>query len=226
MPWGAVAYAGSTYLNKRAADKAAGAQERGQELGIQEQQRQYDLSRGDQLQQLDLTRGDLAPYRALGPQGISGLSGLLGLSGNFDPSVITRTPGYQFGLDQGVQAMDRSAAARGVLGTGGYGQDLTRFGQNYAAGGYNDYYNKLSNLIGIGQSASNQTGAYGQNAANQIGAYGQNAANQISGAYGNIGDARAGGILGAQGAINQGIGGLSNMYFAGQMNRFPSSYGR
>lgn len=203
MPWGAVAYAGSTYLNKRAADKAAGAQERGQELGIQEQRRQFDL-----------TRDDLAPYRALGPQGISGLSGLLGLSGNFDPSVITRTPGYQFGLDQGVQAMDRSAAARGVLGTGGYGMDLTRFGQNYAAGGYNDYYNKLSNLIGIGQSASNQTGAYGQNAANQI-----------SGAYGNIGDARAGGILGAQGAINQGIGGLGSMYFANQMNRYPSSYG-
>ena len=183
-------------------------------------QQQATLGRGDIQRQAVQSREDLAPYRGLGTTAIPRLTDLLGLSGNFDPSLITRTPGYQFGLDQGILAKDRSAAARGILGTGGYGQDLTRYGQDYATNYFNNYGNQLSGLVGVGQNATNQTNLFGQNAADssaqlalnaalgsgQVGAnysqLGQNYANQIGQGYGNIGQAQAGGYL-ANAAGNQ-----------------------
>lgn len=183
-------------------------------------QQQATLGRGDIQQQAAQSRQDLAPYRDVGTTALPRLTDLLGLTGTFDPSQITRTPGYQFGLDQGILAKDRSAAARGILGTGGYGQDLTRYGQDYGMNYFNNYGNQLAGLVGIGQNATNQTGMFGQNAANaqaqlglnaalgsgQVGAnyagLGQNYANQIGQGYGDIGQAQAGGYL-ANAAGNQ-----------------------
>lgn len=42
------------------------------------------------------------------------------------------TPGYQFGLTQGEGALQASAAAKGVLNTGGTLEDILKFGQNFA----------------------------------------------------------------------------------------------
>ena len=205
MAFGLAALAGATALSgvlgSRSASKAASAQQAAAEMGIEEQRRQFDL-----------TRSDLAPYRDLGPQAIPYLSQLLGLSGTFDQNQITQRPGYQFGLSQGVNAMDRSASAAGLLGTGGYGKALTRYGQDYGQMGYDRELSRLSNIVGIGQSAANQTGAYGANAANQV-----------SGLYGNIGDAQAGGYLGQSAALNNTVGGLGSLYFANQLFNNPNS---
>ena len=202
--------------------------------------------RGDIQRQAIQGRQDLAPYRGLGTTAIPRLTDLLGLTGTFDPSLITRTPGYQFGLDQGILAKDRSAAARGILGTGGYGQDLTRFGQDYGMNYFNNYGNQLAGLVGIGQNAANQTGAFGQNAANaqaqlglnaalgsgQVGAnyanLGQNYANQIGQGFGNIGQAEAGGYL-ANAAGNRSafsnLTQLGSMFFGGGFGGVsPSSF--
>lgn len=116
------------------------------------------------------------------------------------------TPGYQFGLDEGSKALQTSAAASGGLFSGKAGKALTKFGQDYAdQQGYSPYMNRLGAAAGIGQTATNQVGAYGQNAANQVG-------NNLI----NAGAARASGIQGSAnawgGAIGQGAGLAGYMY--------------
>lgn len=52
---------------------------------------------------------------------------------------VRATPGYQFGLDQGRGQMEASAAARGVINTGGTLEDILKFGQNYADQAYQQF---------------------------------------------------------------------------------------
>jgi hypothetical protein len=56
--------------------------------------------------------------------------------------VLQNDPGYQFRLGQGLQAVQQSAAARGVLNTGGTLKDIADYGQNYASGEYGNAFNR------------------------------------------------------------------------------------
>lgn len=51
-------------------------------------------------------------------------------------------PGYSFGLNQGEQALQNSAAAGGVLNTGNTLKNILEFGNNYATSKYNDLFNR------------------------------------------------------------------------------------
>jgi hypothetical protein len=51
-------------------------------------------------------------------------------------------PGYQFARDQGLQAIDRSAAAKGTLLTGGNLKDLATFAGGTASQNYNNVFNQ------------------------------------------------------------------------------------
>jgi len=100
---------------------------------------------------------------------------------------LGQDPGYAFRLSEGQKALDRSAAARGGLISGGALKAAQRFGQdlgsqeyqnayNRALTGYNAEvareatgYNRLAALAGIGQTATGQIGAAGQNAAANAG---------------------------------------------------------
>ena len=79
------------------------------------------------------------------------------------------SPDYQFRLQQGLNALDRSAAARGGLLSGNQLRAVTDFGQNLAAGEYANYYNRLAALSGAGQSSAAQTGSFGLQTAANVG---------------------------------------------------------
>jgi hypothetical protein len=49
------------------------------------------------------------------------------------------SPGYQFRLDQGNQAVQRSAAARGILGSGATMKAIDRYSQGLASSEYNNF---------------------------------------------------------------------------------------
>lgn len=98
-------------------------------------------------------------------------------------------PGYQFRFSEGMRAMDRSAAARGGLLSGGYGRALTRYGQDYASNEYNNVYNRIAGIAGIGQTASGQSGQYAMYGGQGMGNAASNAAN--ASAYGQIGAGNA-----------------------------------
>lgn len=55
-------------------------------------------------------------------------------------SVLDEDPGYQFRIGQGERALEQSAAARGVLNTGGTLQDLIQYGQSAGAQEYGSAY--------------------------------------------------------------------------------------
>ena len=98
-------------------------------------------------------------------------------------------PGYQFRFEEGQRALDRGAAARGGLLSGGYGRKAIRYGQGFASNEYTNVYNRIANIAGMGQTANQFAG----NAAMQ-GGYGMGAAagaKGINSAYGDIGSGNA-----------------------------------
>lgn len=124
------------------------------------------------------TRANLGGSSGGAPQNALAAGG-----GQPDYSAFYDSPDYQFALQQGVQTLDRSAAARGRLYSGGYGQDLTKFGQGLASQQLNNYANRLGTIAGVGQTASNNLASLGANYANQYGQNLNNAADARSSAY-------------------------------------------
>ena len=136
---------------------------------------------------------------------------------------LTQDPGYAFRLSEGQKALDRSAAARGGLISGGALKAAQRFGQemgsqeyqnayNRALTGYNadvareaTGYNRLAALAGYGQTATGQIGAAGQNMASNVGNL------MTSGAA-----AGAAGTVGSANALTGGLGSYLN--YAGQQD--------
>lgn len=88
-----------------------------------------------------------------------------------------QTPGYQFQVDEGVRALDHSAAARGMTASGAQMKALTRFGQGTANQEYNNWLNRVGAVAGQApQAAGAQSGIYGNLGANQA----QNSGNLAS----------------------------------------------
>lgn len=84
-----------------------------------------------------------------------------------DPSSVRSLPGYQFDMDEGVNALDRSAGSRGLLKSGRAAKDLMRFGTGLADKTYGDQISRLMGVTtgvgGMGASGTAQglTGALG-----------------------------------------------------------------
>ncbi|MUV13594.1 hypothetical protein [Noviluteimonas gilva] len=110
--------------------------------------------------------------------------GALGRQNDFlngDYSGFMNSPDYKFRFDQGMQGLDRSAAARGGLYSGGHTADTIQYGQGMAAQGMNDYWAKLAGQAGQGYQAVANVGQMGQQGANAVGnAIMQNGANRAS----------------------------------------------
>jgi hypothetical protein len=143
-----------------------------------------------QNEQFQQTREDQAPWRAAG---VNALAEMQRTAGNvpaafkFGMGDFQQDPGYAFRLAEGQKALDRQAAARGGLISGGalkaagrYGQDMAsqeyQNAYNRAFTGYgtdvareNQLYNRQAALAGIGQTATNLVGQAGQNYANAAG---------------------------------------------------------
>lgn len=168
------------------------------------------------------TRSDLMPYADAGKTSLSQLMGQMGPEGYFNQTYtgqdIYSDPSYQFRLQQGQDSIQSGAAAQGGLLSGatlkalqGYGQDMASQEYGNAYNRFNadqaNQFNRLSNLIGMGQNASAQQGNAGMQTAQAVanntmaGANAQ-AAGQI--AAGNRTANTFGSVLGAA----TGIGGL------------------
>lgn len=110
-------------------------------------------------------------------------------------------PGYGFRFDEGLRAIERSGAARGMGLSGGILKALTRYGQGTASAEYGNVYNRIANIAGLGQTGQNLTAQAGMNAANQQANYLQ-----------NMGDANAAGALGRASAYGDTLEQLSRIY--------------
>lgn len=146
-----------------------------------------------QLQMYNQTRQDLAPFTQAGTGAVSQLQQLLGLTGGGAQaaSALAQYPGYQFTMDQGVQALDRSAASKGLLLSGGQLKDVTAYGQGLASTQYQNAVANISSLASLGENAGANTGNIGsslaQGAASAQLAAGTANASGIAGATNQIG---------------------------------------
>ena len=163
----------------------------------------------------------------------------------FGTEQFQADPGYAFRQAEGMKALERSAAARGGLLSGGTLKGIQRFGQDLASQEYGNAFNRyqieraarlnpLQSLMGSGQSATNvMTGNVGQSSQNQqaniLGA-GQarasgyvGAANALGGALSSIGQAAASfPLLQAQvGYYNRGAPGFGGGFGGGAANLNP-----
>ena len=199
MSWGivagtAVSLVGGAYganQQKKAAQGAANAAADGQQLAIAEQQRQFDL-----------TRQDMQPWMAAGTSALAQMQALN--SGDF--SSFTESPDYQFALTQGLQGLDRSAAARGALYSGGHSADVMNYASGLASQNYNNYYNRLAGLANVGQTTATSLGQFGANAASNIGNAQMAGANARASGYMNQANAWGNALSGVAGSAGYGVG--------------------
>lgn len=127
------------------------------------------------------------------------------------------SPAYQFNLEQGQQAINKAAAARGKFYAPGTLQDVSRFSQGLASNEFqNAYSNYNTNLNNIWSRLSGLSGS-GQNAAANLGGFAQNTAGQIGNNITGAANASAAGTVGSANAINQGLGSAYNSYLMQQI---------
>lgn len=117
-------------------------------------------------------------------------------------------PGYAFTLDQGLKAMNATAAARGGLISG----NALAAGQRYGQGLGSTYYQQAFNNY-LSNNAQNLQ-AYNTNTANQqyLANLGQSSANNQANAIGNFGNSAASNTIGAGNANAAGQVGSANAY--------------
>lgn len=77
-------------------------------------------------------------------------------------SFQANDPSYDWRLKQGGQALDRSAASRGLLLSGAQIKGATDYGQGAASQEYGAQYNRLAGLASGAQSAAGQVAGYQQ----------------------------------------------------------------
>lgn len=103
--------------------------------------------------------------------------------------------GYNFNMDQGTRAITGSAAAKGLLNSGGTAKALTSYGQGLGSSYFNNYLGQLNNL----NTQQTNTAGQGINATVSAGSAGTQGGVPAGAATGNS-IATAGGI--AAGAVN------------------------
>lgn len=114
--------------------------------------------------------------------------------------------GYNFQLDQGMNALNSNAAAKGLLNSGGTAKALTQYGQNLASTTFNNYLTQLAGL----NSAQGGTAQMGQNALGQVAQVGTGSGANAANAAMAGGGAQAAGIVGASNAAGNILGNAFN----------------
>lgn len=202
-----IAAAGSAAAGIYGANKAAKAQKDAAKQAAKTQQQTLAAQTAVNEPYVEAGKNALAEYQKLAPYQ------------NFGMAQFQTDPGYQFRLSEGMKALERSAAARGLLQSGGTLKGIQQYGQNLASEEYQNAFsrylterearmNPYSYLTGIGQAA-----AAGQ-AAN-IGTTGAALAD-IASQRGNIQGAQAMGTAGAIGNALSSIGTAAGSYYANQ----------
>lgn len=175
-----------------------------------------------QLDMYNKTRGDLSPYNTGGQADFTRLNKLLTSPAYINGPQMTEsrlraTPGYQFNQNQGLKAVQNSAAARGLGVSGAALKGAAQYANGLAD---STYQNQFSNAV------TNQTNAYnrlmggaslGENAAAQTGAYGTQTASNIGNNVIGAGNAQAAGAIAQGNAVGSIASGASNAYLTNSL---------
>jgi len=147
------------------------------------------------------------PFLQGGTEDYNRLRSLMSGGPSAAQQFLQMDPGYGFRLSEGMKAMDRQAAARGGLISGGALRAAQRYGQDLGSQEFGAAYNRLAGLADVGPRAAGVMSGLGQNFAGQYGqnlmAGGQAAAQGMLGAGSARGSAYIGGANALTGALGQ-----------------------
>ncbi len=243
---GAVGVGAQVGTSLSGANKQSNAAKSAAEL----QKEAADNSLAFQKQVYGQQQANAAPYIAAGTSSLQELERQMGPGGSLSqqwgqtfqaPTAeqASQTPGYQFALGQGLQGIERSAAARGNLLTGGLLQAEQQYGQGLASqtyqqtfnnaltqyqNAYNQFqqgqantYNRLAGVAGTGQTAVNQLGQQGQAAAGNVANISLNSAQQQGNALQSAAYQSASGYNAAASGISSGLNNAYGQYQLGKL---------
>jgi len=202
-----------------------------------------------QQQQFATNQANLSPYmsigtaalpqllQSLGYQGQYGANGnLTGLSGQgfqFNPSNLAQTPGYQFTLQQGLNAVNNATSATGQTGSGAQAKGLANYATGLAQNTYNQQYQNalttyqqnaitLGSLLSTGQNAAAGLGSMGMQNAQSVGNTLQGGANATAAGQIAAGNATSNAL---NGAMQLGLGGAGIYSLLGKGGLFGAGTG-
>lgn len=104
-------------------------------------------------------------------QSLAKMKQLLGLdtSAGSPTAAIKTDPGYQFGLEQGTQALNNRLNARGMRNSGAALMEAQRYGNDYATTKFDNAFNRYASMAQLGQVGANSINNAGQNNATTVG---------------------------------------------------------
>lgn len=243
----------SAVIGSKAAGKAAATQSSAALSAAELTKQAADDSLAFQKEIWETQQQQQAPFLAAGQGAIGQLAAGTQPGGQFMQTFgeefkapgadFTQDPGYQFRLAEGQKILERSAASRGNLLTGGTAKALERYGQDFASNEYGNVYNRalgeyqqnynifqqnqanqfnrLGALAGMGQVSANQLGAAGSDAARGVSSINFNAAQGIGNAMQNAAAARASGYINSANQWGGAIGNLGNLLNQGLLLSSP-----
>lgn len=214
---------GGALITSNSVKGAAATQAQSTDKALSENARQYDQ-----------TRADYTPYREAGTNALSQFAKENDTP--LDVSQLQMDPGYQFGLTQGQQAIDRKTAAAGGRISGAALKEAAQYGSDYATNGYSAAYGRvkqtrddrlarLAALAGIGQVATDNLSAAGSRntaSTNALVLAAGNNAGSAQLAQGNIWG-NAGNQLAA--LYGRGSSGATNLNGSPNYNNYSAGYG-
>lgn len=229
---------GGSAIAAHAGGKAADKQVQAAESAALLQKQAADEALAYQKEKDAQEQKNLAPWLETGKNALGQLSDLMKPGGQLTqqfqaPTTVDEQndPGFQFRLQEGQKALERSAAARGNLLTGATAKGINDYAQNSASSEYGNVYNRafnefqtnqantynrLAGLAGTGQTAANTLGAQGQASAGNVGNILINSGQQQGNAVENAGAARASGYINSANSWNNGLtgaaGGITQAY--------------
>jgi len=181
-------------------------------------------------------REDMLPWLEAGKGGLGKLTDLLGTSQNtgaagfgsllkpFGAEDFQKDPGYDFRMQEGMKALERTQSAKGGLLSGAATKQAQRYGQGMATEEYDKAYNRFNqNQTNIYNRLAGLSGT-GQTSAQQVGALGANAANSSADILTGGANALAAGKVGSANAWNTGLQGIGNSANMGIQNMMLSKF--
>lgn len=149
---------------------------------------------------------------------------------HFDASNLDQTPGYQFALQQGLQGVNNSAAAKGLGVSSANMRDATRFATGLADQTYGDQFNRALNTYQTNYNSAANNAArmaglvqMGQNAAAGVGNMGLQTAMNSGNLLTTGAAAQSAGDVGGANALSSGLNSYLNY---SMMNNLMSKMGQ
>lgn len=172
-------------------------------------------------------REDLEPWMIAGENAIKKLETQPDFRFTSKDFKFMADPGFEFRLNEGINALDRSAASRGRILSGAQDKAITSYGQDMASQEYQNAYNRWQSeeanrfnreqsvyntnenhdryLAGQGQAAAAGQAAAGNDMANTTANTTMAGITASNNALISAGDANASGITGIAKSINRGV---------------------